>query len=111
MTVDHRVDSIPVIIAHLDPAQDHGITKYFLPGRNSYGWAAGKSHRSIRLRQEVAGIRLQSDSDQAEGNRLGPPSIGEAQADSVPPQIGFYNHAQRLIVRPVRSWIGESEVN
>jgi hypothetical protein len=70
-----------------------------------------KSHRSISLRQKVAGIRLQSDRDSAEGNRLGPPSIGEAQADSVPPQIGFYNHAQRLIVRPVRIGIGEGEVN
>src|SRR5260221_6433155 len=111
MTVDHRVDSVPFIIAHFDPAQEHRITKYLLPHWNSYRWLAGKSDRSIGLRQNVSRKRLQPDSDSSESNLLGSPGIGKAQTDCVTPQIGFYNQAQRLVVRPVRSGIGKGEVN
>ena len=60
-----------------------------------------------RFRQK----KLQPDSDSSEGNWLGSPGIRKAQTDRVAPQIGFYNHAQRLVVRPVRSGIGKGKVN
>src|SRR5207245_4785911 len=110
-TIDYRVDSFPFIIPHFDPSQEHRITKYLLPHRNSYKWLAGKSYRSIGLRQNVSGKRLQPDSDSSESNWLGSPGIGKAQADCVAPQIGFYNHPQRLVVRPLGSGIGKGEVN
>ena len=42
---------------------------------------------------------------------LGSPGVGEPQADRVSPQIGFHNHPQGLVVRPVRRGIGKSEVD
>ncbi len=111
MTVDHRIDWFPFIVAHVYPTQKHGITKYFLTHRNSYRWPATECYEGVGLRQEVPRIRLEADGDSSEGYRLRSPRVREAQANRVPPQIGFYNHAQRLIVRSFCSRIGKGEVN
>src|SRR3981081_3350028 len=110
MTVDYRVDSVPFIIAHLDPSQEHRITKYLLPHRNSYKWLAGKSYRSIGLRQNVSRKRLQPDRDSSESNWLGSPSIGKAQADCVAHKSGFTIMRRVWLFAPSVAGLGKAKL-